>query len=134
MSGERDLPRLLAQLSPQLAASEYVFCTLPDAGYGEAQSLSPIAAVVEDEGLTLVVPRAEADAQGCAYNGVFRCITLHVHSSLDAVGLTAAVAAALARREIPANVIAAYHHDHVFVPAAQASDALVALTSLAARA
>ncbi len=130
MPGERDLSRLLANLSPQLLPPEYVFCTFPGAGYGEFPGLSPIGAFIEQEGLTLVVPRFEADAQGHAYEGVFRCITLRVQSSLDAVGLTAAVADVLARHDIPANVVAAYHHDHVFVPAHRAEEALAALAAL----
>lgn len=131
MPGERELPRLLANLSPLLGVTEYVFCTFPGAAFGDVPGLSPVGAFMEDEGLTLVVPRGEADGQGCAYEGVFRCITLRVHSSLEAVGLTAAVATALARNDIPANVVAAYHHDHVFVPAAQAEDALAVLADLA---
>jgi hypothetical protein len=55
-----------------------------------------------------------------------------MHSSLEAVGLTAAVATALAARGIAANVIAGARHDHVFVPAARADDALAALRDLAA--
>jgi hypothetical protein len=130
MPGERDLTRLLANLSPTLSPREYVFCTFPDAGYGDHPDLSPVGVFAEVEGLTLIVPRAEADARGCAYEGVFRCITLQVHSSLDAVGLTAAVAGVLAQHDIPANVVAAYHHDHLFVPAQRAEDALAALAGL----
>lgn len=130
MAGEQDLSRLLAGLSPQLREGEYVFCTFADAGYGDYSALSPLAAFREHEGLTLVLPRAKADAAACPYEGVFACITLTVHSSLDAVGLTAAVSKVLADADIPANVIAAYHHDHVFVPAARAEQALAALAAL----
>jgi len=73
------------------------------------------------------VPSAEAPGEI-----PMRRITLRVNSALDGVGLTAAVSAALARKGIPANVVAAYHHDHVFVPAAQAEAALEVLRSLAA--
>jgi hypothetical protein len=59
-------------------------------------------------------------------------ITLRVHSSLAAVGLTAAVAAALSDHGISANVVAAYCHDHIFVPADRAEEALAALRSLQA--
>jgi hypothetical protein len=46
------------------------------------------------------------------------------------VGLTAAVSAALTREGISANVIAAYYHDHIFVPEADAERALDALRAL----
>jgi hypothetical protein len=63
-----------------------------------------------------VIIKKSADRYGLTYEGLFSCISLDVHSSLEAVGLTAAVAGILADHEIPANVIAAYFHDHVFVP------------------
>ena len=53
-----------------------------------------------------------------------------VHSSLAAVGLTAAVAAALADHGISANVVAAFYHDHIFVPAERAEEALAALRAI----
>lgn len=61
----------------------------------------------------------------------FARVTLSVHSALAAVGLTAAVADVLAARAIPANVVAGYYHDHIFVPYKQRFDALDALQSLA---
>ena len=121
---------MLAQLSPFLRESEFVFCTFADGSYGDHADLMPLCAFAEAEGLTLVLPKSRADAAGCGYEGVFRCITLEVHSSLDAVGLTAAVSQALAAAGIPANVVAAYYHDHVFVPALRADEALAALQAL----
>ena len=106
MSGETDLARLLASMSPVLADEEYVFCSIEDARYGDRAELAPIAAVAEAEGLTLILPRARADSAGLAYDSVFRKITLRVHSSLDAVGLTAAFSAALTGQGISANVVA----------------------------
>lgn len=131
MPAETDLEVLLSSLSPQLMADEFVFCTLPDARYGDFAHLSPLAAFQEREGLTLILTRARAQDSGFAYTGVFRCLTLTVHSSLDAVGLTAAVAGALADRGISANVLAAWYHDHVFVPAERAEEALAVLATLA---
>ena len=57
-------------------------------------------------------------------------ITLDVHSSLEAVGLTAAVSAALAEENISCNVVAAYYHDHLFVPVADAERAMETLMRL----
>ena len=61
---------------------------------------------------------------------MFCCIVLTVHSSLNAVGLTAAVAGALAAAGISANVVAAHYHDHIFVPSERAVDALAVLEQL----
>ncbi|MDX6678336.1 MAG: uncharacterized protein QOE31_2388 [Solirubrobacteraceae bacterium] len=77
-----------------------------------------------------MLPRDQADRAGLPYDGDFARITLRVHSALDAVGLTAAISAALAARGISANVIAGHHHDHVFVPADRAQDAIAALKEL----
>jgi hypothetical protein len=106
---------------------EFVFCTIRDAAYGDFAELSPMASFQEDEGLTLLLTRANADRAGFRYESTFKCITLKVHSSLEAVGLTAAVSRRLADRGISANVIAAYHHDHILVPAEKTADALSVL-------
>ena len=59
-----------------------------------------------------------------------RQVTLGVFSALDGVGLTAAVAGALAERGIACNVVAALRHDHAFVPEARAEEAVEALRAL----
>ena len=130
MTGETRLQHLLSSLAPAIMPGEFVFCSLPNDTYADYALLSPLASFLESEGLTLVLPRESADRAGIAYESLFRCITLTIHSSLDAVGLTAAVAGRLAERGISANVIAAYYHDHVFVPSEQASAALTALEEL----
>jgi uncharacterized protein len=127
MAGERDLDKLLASLSPRLMDDDFVFCTIKGATYGDFADLSPLASFSEDEGLTLVLTKENADKAGFPHESLFKCITLDVHSSLEAVGLTAAVSRRLADRGISANIIAAYHHDHVFVQAEKADDAREAL-------
>ena len=131
MSGEENLDKLLASMSPELIDSEFVFFTFSDARYGDHARLEPVAAVSETEGMTLVVPRSKADEYGLEYESVFRGITLSVHSSLEAVGLTAAFSSKLAEHGISANVIAGYFHDHIFVPRGDAEMALSALAELA---
>ncbi len=124
-----DLAALVASLQPLLHEGEYTFVTLPA---GEVPAgLSPVATVAEAEGLTLVVAVAQASAAGL--QGAFDCawITLQVGSALNAVGLTAAVAAALTNDGIPCNMMAGYHHDHLFVPYAAANRAMAALAALA---
>lgn len=130
MNGERDLETLLRSMSPKLSEGEFVFVSFRGSHYGEHAELAPIAAVDEREGLTLVVPRSNADDGNLSYAVTFRRITLNVHSSLEAVGLTAAFSTALSEHAISANVVAGRFHDHIFVPCAQADDALRVLQSL----
>lgn len=115
MAGEKNLEKLLGSMSPVLIKGEYVFCTVENCRYGDYADAQPIASFLETEGLTLVLSKDAADSYGLPYDGIFKCITLGVHSSLEAVGLTAAVAGNLAAHGIAANVIAAYFHDHIFV-------------------
>ena len=135
MSGEMDLGLLLVGLEPVLREGGYVFCTSeePPFEYLRALEVEALATFREEEGVTLVVRQEEAERVGLAQGegeGVWRCITLQIHSSLEAVGLTAVVASALAEVGISANVIAAYYHDHVFVPALRADEAVEVLRGL----
>lgn len=125
-----DLQQLLASMAPQLHSGEYVFCSLIGE-YGDYAHLDPITAFREQEGLSLVIPKDRAVAEGIEFDSTFKMITLTVHSSLDAVGLTAAVATKLTEYDISANVIAAFHHDHIMVPTAKADLAMVALAEFA---
>lgn len=77
--------------------------------------LNPISTFREKEGLTLVLTEDAATQAQLNFEGVFSLITLSVHSSLEAVGLTAAFATKLGSYGISANVIAGYYHDHIFV-------------------
>ena len=104
MNAERDLTRLLAGMRPELAPGRYVFTTV--AGPAAPPGVAPVVTVAEREGLTLVVRQEEADAAGLAYDYVAGWITLRIHSALDAVGLTAAVAGALADAGMSCNVVA----------------------------
>ncbi|MCU7825092.1 ACT domain-containing protein [Kitasatospora sp. DSM 101779] len=129
MAAERDLSALLAGLHPALNPGRYVYCTLPGR---VPPGLRPVVTVAEEEGVTVVVPQEEADSLGLHYEFVAGWITLRVHSALEAVGLTAAVATALAEHGISCNVAAGFHHDHLFVPAADAERAVRALEKLSA--
>ena len=127
MTGEENLEILLSSMSPVLKPEEYVFCTIKDGKYGIFSELNPIASFQEDEGLSLIVEKSQAEKAGLTFNGVFKCISLLVHSSLNAVGLTAAISTSLANKNISANVVAGHFHDHVFVPIASAENALKTL-------
>ncbi len=127
MNGITQLQELISSMKPTLAGGEFVFITLPGATYGDASHLTPIASFVESEGLTLAIPKMRAYEAAIDYDQTFRMITLQVHSSLSAVGLTAAVSKQLTDKGISANIVAAYFHDHIFVPSNRADDALLAL-------
>lgn len=130
MAGEKDLEKLLASMKPCLFSEEYVFCSVPDGKYGDYSEYCPVASFLETEGLTLVLTKANADKAKLQYGLVFKRITLTVHSSLEAVGLTAAISGKLAENGISANVIAGYFHDHIFVQAEKAEIALKSLKDL----
>lgn len=127
MSGITDLDVLLQNMEPQIREGEFVFCTVESKDYELVARLKPIASFLEDEGMTLVLDEKIAKQHGYSYDSIFKAITLTVHSSLDAVGLTATVANKLADKGISANVIAAYYHDHVFVQSDKAELAVAAL-------
>jgi hypothetical protein len=129
MPGERDLTKLLSGMRPQLNPGRYVFTTVPDSREVPG-GVRPVVTVAEDEGLTLVVPQEEADRAGLGYDYVAAWITLRVHSALDAVGLTGAFATALAEAGLSCNVVAGFHHDHLFVPYEQAGQAVEILKAL----
>ena len=121
---------MLATLQPVVIPGDYVFCTLSPDDFAALEAVEILASFRETEGVTAILEKTYAETRSLRYDGVFSGITLGVYSSLEAVGLTAAVANALAQCDIPANVIAAYHHDHLFVPAESLERALQVLMEL----
>ncbi|MFC8303257.1 ACT domain-containing protein [Specibacter sp. NPDC057265] len=126
MAGEKNLQALLHNMSPVLNDGSYVFSIVES---DIPSGVRPVVTVREKEGLTLIVEKSDADAAGLSYEYVAAWITLEVHSALEAVGLTAAISNALKEAGISCNVVAGYTHDHLFVPADRAHDALAALRS-----
>jgi hypothetical protein len=127
MTGETDLTVLLSGLDARVREGEFVFATTE-------LDLPAEARIVEREGTTLVLRRADAEAAGVGFEAVFAWITLEVHSSLAAVGLNAAVSSALADAGISCNMLAGYYHDHLLVPTDRAAEALGVLGALSSRA
>ena len=122
-----DLAALLAAMEPVLAGEVYGFACLQGVvPFG----MVPFAVVAEAEGLTVVAPEAQLRAAGVTFQGGWARISLTVVSDLAAVGLTAAISGALTERGISANVIAGYHHDHIFVQRGRAEEALAAMRGL----
>jgi len=124
-AGETDLHRLLAGLAPALAPRPRAIRTQTHDAPVPADA---ILLFREDEGATVIVA-----ADNTEDDALWAQITLRIHSSLEAVGMMAAISAALAAAEIPCNVVSAYLHDHLFVPWARREDAMAALHELAAR-
>jgi uncharacterized protein len=118
-------------MQPTLHDGVYAFVSV--APPADVAFLEPIATFRESEGVTLIVKEQRATEAGLPV--LFRAawITLTVHSDLQAVGLTAAVATALAEAGISCNVVAAAFHDHIFVPVTSANDALTVLHQLQRR-
>ncbi len=131
---------MLAQMAPRLDPVRYHFLRVsPD---NAPQILgAAIATFREEEGVSAIVAEplaAELGGQGPAFarpafaRPAFARIVLQVRSDLEGVGLTAAVSGALANAGIACNVVAAFHHDHLFVPASRADDAMDVLEALTA--
>ncbi|UPR53452.1 ACT domain-containing protein [Vibrio cyclitrophicus] len=126
MTAITDLDVLLKSMSPELIDGNYVFCTV-DGALADYVQLNPISTFREKEGLTLVLEEDVASKAQLDFDAVFSLITLSVHSSLEAVGLTAAFATKLGSYGISANVVAGYYHDHIFVQTDKAEAAMSAL-------
>ena len=130
MEALSNLNELIGFMEPVLLPEVFVFYTIPTESTGNTPELMPVGTFREPEGLSLIVRRTEADRAGWQYSETFKLIRLSVHSGLNAVGLTAAVSGCLAEKGIACNMVASFHHDHVFVPEHQAEAALSSLQHL----
>ncbi len=131
-TGEFDLLTLIVQMSPSLDDQIWAFVSVDDVS-SEYLAEHALATFRETEGTTLIVPWERADEFDVCSEPMAR-ITLNIHSSLEAVGLTAAVSQALASEAISANMVAGFYHDHIFVPQTAGERAVACLTLLSAAA
>ncbi|MDO7170583.1 ACT domain-containing protein [Mariniflexile sp. AS56] len=129
MKGETNLSKLIASMTPELNDGAYVFTTVKDVSVIPREIT--LFEFKEKEGVTVVLERSQADALHLEYHFVAAWITLLIHSSLEAVGLTAAFSNALTEHNISCNVVAGYYHDHIFVGTGDAIKAMSVLTALA---
>ena len=113
MSGEVNLEILLNNMRPVLNTGDYVFCNV--SSFDKIDLKQIIGSFKEEEGITLIISKAYADRLGLNYSSIMSWITLQIHSSLEAVGLTAVFSSILSKNNISCNVIAGYYHDHIFV-------------------
>lgn len=128
MPGETNISVLLKEMTPKLNKGSYVFVTVKTLnGISREDSICEFK---EAEGTTVVLEQKRADDLCLSYQFIAAWITLEIHSSLDAVGLTALFSSALAENHISCNVIAGYYHDHIFVAKKNAGKAIQVLTEL----
>lgn len=127
MSGEKDLTTLLANMNPVLAPDSFVFASVADNELHRFDVSDIDVFVREDEGLTLILRSELAGKYDLDVAQTFARITLQIHSSLEAVGLTAVIATKLAAADISANVVAGYYHDHVYVADSDGAKAIQVL-------
>ncbi len=113
MSGEKNLRKLIQDMEPILHEGTYVFVSV--ASLDMVPRSATIFEFKEDKGITLVVKKETADALKLSYQFEASWITLNIHSSLEAVGLTAAFSGELAKHKLSCNVVAGFYHDHLFV-------------------
>jgi hypothetical protein len=131
MSGEKNLQVLLQHMEPVKQQGSYVFVSIPNPHEIRIDDVAMIFR--ESEGVTLILEQQRAIQMGFADGQLMAWITLNVHSSLDAIGLTAAFSSVLTKNGISCNVVAGFYHDHIFVPLSQAGLALDVLRSLSAK-
>ncbi|MCR8561302.1 ACT domain-containing protein [Mucilaginibacter sp. BJC16-A38] len=129
MSGETDINTLLRSMTPKLNEGDYVFCTIDTLANIDVKETISVFKEAE-EGWTVILAKDLADHLNLSYSYVAAWITLTIHSSLEAVGLTAAFSNALAEEGISCNVVAAFYHDHIFVAKKDAERAMEALKRL----
>ena len=131
MPGETNPQILLGSMAPELLPGLFVFATLPP-GTPLPSGLNPVMVFREREGDTLILLEEDARAAGLSSAFPSRMVTLNVHSSLDAVGFLAAITTRLAAAGMGVNPVSAFFHDHLFVPADRAEEAMELLEALTA--
>lgn len=113
--GTLDLGKMLEQLDVILAGEPYCYVRMAD-GNQVPPADSCFALIREAEGQCAILPIERAEDLGLEPIFKSALLSLTVHSSLEAVGLTAWFSARLGEAGISCNVIAGLHHDHILVP------------------
>lgn len=128
MTAETNLQTILKSMKPLLHEGEYVFCKVENIEAIDPNDL--IMIFRESEATTLIIRKETADKLNLKYDFIAAWISLMVHSSLEAVGLTASFSKALADEGISCNVVAGYYHDHLFIKHSDSQKAIAVLEKL----
>ncbi|MCX6774133.1 MAG: ACT domain-containing protein [Candidatus Micrarchaeota archaeon] len=129
MAGIKNLDNLLKKMNPKLASGEFIFSTISGIKLKRLK-LDPLLVFKEEEGITVVIERKIAERNSLHYSGIWKLITLTVHSDLSAIGFLARITERLAEAGISVNAVSAYYHDHLFVPIEKADEAMAILKKL----
>jgi len=129
--GETNLAKMLATLTVTVRPETYVLATLPHDAEVPQIGDGVAAVIAETEGPTVIATMSRAAHEHWPHDFIASWLTLDVHSSLGAVGLTASFSRQLGRAGIPCNVIAGFYHDHILVPVDKTDAAVEVIEALA---
>lgn len=123
---EKNLQVLLSSIKPRLRDEQFVFCSVLEREFKKL-TISPICIFHEDEGVSLIVAKSDADSASLKYDGTWSLITCEVNSDLNAVGFIAAMSKMISDAGISVNTVSAFHHDHLFVPTDRVEEVMLLL-------
>src|SRR5690349_21130566 len=126
---ERNLKTLLSAMSPLLQPGEFVFSSVSESEFASL-TIAPQCLFREDGRVSLIVERSIAEEHQLEFVGSWRQITCQIESDLTAIGFLAEMSTVLADAGIAVNAVSALAHDHLFIPAERAAEALELLTAL----
>ena len=128
MSGIADLKETLSSIKVSCDGIEYGFASIEN---NADIDRNKVLATFQENGRVALIASAEyLSAQKIEQEGPYAKLTIDIHTSLELVGLTAVLATKLADNGISANVVAAFYHDHVFVPYERKDEAVRLIESL----
>ena len=128
MEGISNLEEILKNMTPTLNDGEYVFVSVQN--LDKIPMNDSICHFKEKEGVTIIIEKSKAEKLELKYDYTAAWITLNVHSSLNAVGLTAVFSQKLANHGLSCNVVAGFYHDHIFVESHDAEKAIEVLKGI----
>jgi uncharacterized protein len=123
---EKNLQVLLSSIKPRLRDEQFVFCSVLELEFKKL-TINPICIFHEDEGISLIVAKSDADSASLKYDGTWSLITCEVNSDLNAVGFIAAMSKMISDAGISVNTVSAFHHDHLFVPTDRVEEVMLLL-------